>query len=294
MPDGYKAMPLPVLAVFSGVLSKVAAYGFLAIVLPIFPAASVHFQDLMLLIALASILYGSALAFTTTNVRLVLGYSSVAQLGFIVFGIFSLQSAGAQGALLQSINHGLVVAPMFLIVALLAARAHGSEDLRDLGGIALRAPVLATLFLIVSFALLAMPGSSNFVGEFLILLGVFRTKMAFSIIAFTGVAMAAMYALRLFIRAMHNRTGPQVESREMSWRDGLVLVPLVAVILGLALYPQFAIKRGNLAIQATLQPTSRVMNADQANAQLPPLVSGGAAPRVATRTVTGTIPATTP
>jgi NADH-quinone oxidoreductase subunit M len=243
MPDGYRAMPMPVLAVFSGVLSKVAAYGFLRIVLPLFPAATVHFQDLMLLIALASILYGSAMAFTTTNARLVLGYSSVAQLGFIVLGIFALRNEGAQGAILQSVNHGLVVAPAFFIVALLAARAGGSEDLRDMGGLAFRAPVLATLFLIVALATLAMPGSSNFVGEFLILLGVFRAKLVISIVAFTGVALASVYTLRLFIRAMHNRPGPAIESREMSFSDGLVLAPLVAVILFLAVYPQFILKR---------------------------------------------------
>ena len=90
MPDGYRAMPLPVLAVFSGVLSKVAAYGFLRIVLPLFPDAAQHFQTLMLLLALLSILYGSAMAFTTTNARLILGYSSIAQLGFIMLGIFAL------------------------------------------------------------------------------------------------------------------------------------------------------------------------------------------------------------
>ncbi|HEX4735818.1 MAG TPA: NADH-quinone oxidoreductase subunit M, partial [Thermoleophilaceae bacterium] len=128
MPDGYSAMPLPVLAVFSGVLSKVAAYGFLRICLPIFPDASSHFQDLMLLISLASILYGSVMAFTTTNTRLILGYSSVAQLGFITLGIFSLTQQGSQGAILQAFNHGIVVAPAFFIVALLAARAGGSED----------------------------------------------------------------------------------------------------------------------------------------------------------------------
>ena len=106
MPDGYKAMPLPVLAVFSGVLSKVAAYGFLRVVLPLFPDAAVDFQMLMLLIALASILYGSAMAFTTSDTRLILGYSSIAQLGFIVLGIFSLTDQGAQGAILQAVNHG--------------------------------------------------------------------------------------------------------------------------------------------------------------------------------------------
>ena len=123
MPDAYRAAPLPALAVFSGVLAKVGAYGFLRIVLPLFPDATVHFQEVVLLIALASILYGSVMAFTQTNVRLIAGYSSVAQLGFITAGIFALRADGANGALLQMVNHGLVVAPIILIIALLAERA---------------------------------------------------------------------------------------------------------------------------------------------------------------------------
>ncbi|MDX6665138.1 MAG: NADH-quinone oxidoreductase subunit [Solirubrobacteraceae bacterium] len=252
MPDGYLNMPMPVLAVFSGVLSKVAAYGFLKICLPFFPYASAHFQTLLLLVALASILYGSAMAFTTTNARLVLGYSSIAQLGFIVLGIFSLRPEGAQGALLQAVNHGLVVAPAFFVVALLAARAGGSEDLRDMGGGAFRAPVLAALFLVVALATLAMPGSSNFVGEFLILLGVFRAKIVIAVVAFTGVAMASVYMLRMFIRAMHNRAGPKLESRELSLSDGFILVPLVLAILALALYPQVALHRSERDVKASV------------------------------------------
>jgi NADH-quinone oxidoreductase subunit M len=261
MPDGYRAMPLPVLAVFSGILSKVAAYGFLRVVLPLFPDASVHFQELMLLIALASILYGSAMAFTTTHARLILGYSSVAQLGFIVLGIFSLRPEGAQGAIIQAVNHGLVVAPAFFIVGLLAARAGGSEDIRDMGGLAFRAPVLTTMFLIVTFALLAMPGSSNFVGEFLILLGVFKAKVVFSIIAFSGVVMASVYALRMFIRTMHNRLGPTAVSREMTVRDGLVLVPLVAAIIAFALYPQIALYKGEASVTRSIQAAQQAASA---------------------------------
>ena len=249
MPDGYRAMPIEVLMVFSGVLSKVGAYGFLAIVLPLFPQAAAHFQVLMLLIALASIIYGSALAFTQTDVRLIAGYSSVAQLGFITLGIFALNPQGAQGALLQMVNHGLVVAPLFFIILLLSRRAGGSEDVREMGGIAFRAPVLASLFLIVALATLAIPGSSNFVGEFLILLGVFKAKLAIAVIAFSGVVMASVYALRLFIGAMHNRVGLKVHSRDISIRDGLVLVPLVAVILFLALYPQFALHRSEGSVK---------------------------------------------
>jgi NADH-quinone oxidoreductase subunit M len=254
MPDGYRAMPIEVLMVFSGVLSKVGAYGFLAIVLPLFPHAAAHFQTLLLLIALASILYGSLQAFSQTDARLIAGYSSVAQLGFITLGIFALNPQGAQGALLQMVNHGLVVAPVLFIVALLAQRAGGSEDIRDMGGIAFRAPVLATLFLVVSLATLAIPGSSNFVGEFLILLGVFKAKLAIAIIAFSGVVMASVYALRLYIRSMHNRVGPQVQTREISIRDGAVLVPILAVIVFLALYPQLALHRSEASVKAAVAP----------------------------------------
>ena len=252
MPDGYRAMPVEVLMVFSGVLSKVGAYGFLAIVLPLFPQASAHFQVLMLVIALLSILYGSAMAFTQTHARLIAGYSSVAQLGFITLGIFALNPQGAQGAILQMVNHGLVVAPVFFIIALLAARAGGSQDIREMGGIAFRAPLLATVFLVVALATLAIPGSANFVGEFLILLGVFKAKLVIAAIAFAGVVMASVYALRLFIRAMHNRVGPSVKSRELSRMDALVLVPLLAVIVFLALYPQGALKRSEKSAMASV------------------------------------------
>jgi NADH-quinone oxidoreductase subunit M len=268
MPDGYRAMPLPVLAAFSAVLSKVAAYGFLRVVLPTLPAASVHFQEAMLLIALASILYGSVMAFTQTDARLIVGFSSMAQLGFIVLGIFSLRPEGAQGALLQMVNHGLVVLPLFLIVGLLAARAGGSEDVRDMGGIAFRAPVLAALFLVVAFATLAMPGSANFVGEFYILLGVFQSKLAIALVASVGVVLASVYALRMFIRAVHNRVGERVESREIGRADALIVVPLVAVIVAIAVYPQLALRRAEPSVKASVAGAQAAAQAPPAQASL--------------------------
>ncbi len=254
MPDAYRAAPLPALAVFSGVLAKVGAYGFLRVVLPLFPAATVEFQTVILLIALASILYGSVMAFTQTNIRLVAGYSSVAQLGFITAGIFALSADGADGAVLQMVNHGLVVAPLFVIVAILAERS-GTEDLRKMGGMATKAPVLAALFLIVTLATLAMPGSANFVGEFYILNGLFDSKIVFAFIAISGVAMSAYYALRLYQRTMHNRKPGGLVSREIGWRDGAVLVPLVLCILGLALYPQLILKRTDRSATAAVMST---------------------------------------
>jgi NADH-quinone oxidoreductase subunit M len=254
--EAYKSMPIPALAVFSGVLSKVAAYGFLAIVLPLFPQATRHYQTLMLLIALLSILWATSVAFTTRDSRLVIAYSSVAQLGFITLGVFSLRADGGQGALLQMLNHGVVTAAAFFVVAVLAARAGGSESLDDMGGIAFRAPVLATLFLIVTFANLAMPGSSNFIGEFFILLGTFQSKLAIALVASLGVVGAGYYALRLFIGAMHNRVGRSVNSFEIGRGEAIAIVPLVIVILVLAFYPQFGLSRSEHSVDAALAPVA--------------------------------------
>jgi NADH-quinone oxidoreductase subunit M len=251
LPDAYRAAPTPVLVVLSGVLSKVGAYGFLRITLPLYPEAAIHFQELMLVIALASILYGSVMAFTQTSATLVVAYSSIAQLGFITLGIFSLRTDGAQGAVLQMVNHGLVVAPLFFIIALLAARAGGTDDLRRMGGLAFRAPALAALFLIVALATLAMPGSANFVGEFLILTGVLKAKIVYALVAGVGVALAAVYMIRLYQRSMHNPLAAGAESHDLTTQDGLVIAPVVAVIIALALYPQFVLHRAEPAIKAS-------------------------------------------
>jgi NADH-quinone oxidoreductase subunit M len=263
MPDAYRIAPLPVLVVFSAVLSKVGAFGFLRVVLPLYPDAAVQFQEILLVIALASILYGSVMAFTQTNVRLIAGFSSVAQLGFITLGIFSLRPDGADGAVLQMVNHGVVVAAVFLIIAVLAART-GTEDLREMGGLAMRAPILAGLFLIVTLATLAMPGSANFVGEFYILNGVFQEKIMYAMMAMGGVVLAAFYAIRLYQRTMHNRPSEAHEgaSRELSFRDGVVLAPLVACIVALALYPGLILERGEAAVEeatAAVAPDTEVV-----------------------------------
>ena len=251
MAGAYKTCPLPVLVLLSGVLSKVAAYGFLRIVIPLFPDASIHFQDVLLIIGLASILYGSAMAYTQTNMRLIAGYSSIAQMGFITIGIFSLSAAGGDGSVIQMFNHGLVVGVVFLIIAVLIERA-GTEDIREMGGLAKRAPVLAVLFIIVTMALLAIPGSANFVGEFFILKGVFQTKVAIALIASTGIALAAFYALRLYQHTMHDRLPAGTTSREVTLREAVVLVPLVGCIIALALYPGLITTRGEASVDRSL------------------------------------------
>jgi NADH-quinone oxidoreductase subunit M len=256
MPDAYRVAPLPALALFSGVLSKVGAYGFLRIVIPMFPAATSHFQEVILVVAVASILYGSVMAFTQTSARLILGYSSMAQLGFITLGLFSLRPDGADGAVLNMVNHGLVIAPLMLIAVLLVQRT-GSDDITRMGGLAVRAPILAALFLIATLALLAMPGSANFIGEFYILNGIFQAKIVYAFVAAIGIALAAYYALRLYQHAMHNRKPDDIESREVGVLQGAVIAGLVACIVGIALWPGLILHRANDSVNGQLNVTAQ-------------------------------------
>jgi NADH-quinone oxidoreductase subunit M len=243
VPETYRSTSIPVLALLSGVLSKVGVYGFLRIVLPVMPDGAEYWQELFVILAVASIIYGSVVAFSQDNIRLVVAYSSIAQLGFIVLGIFAFEEKGAQGALLQMLNHGLVVVPLFLIIGVIALRSHGSESLAELGGMAVRAPVLAGLFLVVALATLAMPGTTNFAGEILILFGAFEDNLVYGLVASLGVALAAVYMIRLYQGTMHGRVGPRVESREIDGVNLAAVAPLVAVVIALSLYPHFVADR---------------------------------------------------
>lgn len=247
MPITYRSAPLPVLIVLSAVVSKLGAYGFLRIVLPIIPEGAQSFQTVMLILALVAIFYGSIMAFSQNQTRLIVGYSSIAQLGFILLGIFALDPKGSEGAVLQMLNHGLVVIAVFLIIGFLAARV-GSEELAKMGGLAKRAPVFAALFLLVAYATLAMPGTPNFVGETYILFGAFSTHFAWGAVATLGVVLAAVYMLRFFQRAMHYRGSAGDEeterrSKELNSNELGLLLPAVLVLIALAIYPQFVVER---------------------------------------------------
>jgi NADH-quinone oxidoreductase subunit M len=149
------------------------------------------------------------------------------------------------------VNHGLVVAGVFMVIAILYDRTR-TEDVTKMGGQAMRAPFLAALFLVIAMANLAIPGSSNFIGEFYILNGVFQSKIVFAFIAAIGIALAAFYSLRLYQRTMHNRLPEGAESREIGPRDAFILAPLVAVIVALALWPGLILERGEKSVTAVV------------------------------------------
>lgn len=251
MPDTYRAAPLAVLIPLSAVVAKLGAFGFLRVVLPQLPDAVAAFDDVMLVLALIGIVYGSLMAFTQDEARLVVGYSSIAQIGFVGLGIFALDAKGAEGAILQMLNHGIVVIGLFLVIGYLAERS-GSERLSQMGGIAKNAPVFAVLFLIISLATLAMPGSANFVGELYILFGAFDGSFAYGVVATVGVVLAAVYMIRFFQRSMHGPAGA-AESRELDGTELGLLLPAVLITLALAVYPQYVVERVAPAADAALQ-----------------------------------------
>lgn len=263
--DAYRAMPLPALAIFAAVLSKVAAYGMLKLALPILPDAVVDWRILLVVIALVSILYGSLCAFTTNEPRLILGYSSIAQLGFILLGISSLDPAGAQGAILQSVTHALVVVPAIILVALVSERAGGIERLDQLGGLAKRAPVLTAIFLVIALCWLAMPGTGNFAAEYLVLLGQWRVAPWAAIVASIGVVLAAFYALRLMIGALQNSRGAAIpeDAPEVSRFDATVLGTAVGALVFISLVPQIGLNPGETAARNAVGPPRAVYESER-------------------------------
>jgi NADH-quinone oxidoreductase subunit M len=238
LPSAYRESPPEVSAVLSGVVSKAAAYGFLRIAIAKFPEPAQDFRWLILLLAAIGLVYGSLLAFRAPDLRGVIAYSSLAQLGLITLGLFAANDLGYDGAVLQMVNHGLVSATLFLLAGAIERRA-STGDFALLGGMARGRPALATLLMTTGIIALAVPGSSAFAGEFLILAGVFEQGWGWAVVGALAIVLAAMYMLRLISAVLHERRGSAVTDQALDLRPAElgILVPLVACLLALSAWP---------------------------------------------------------
>ncbi|HWH54400.1 MAG TPA: NADH-quinone oxidoreductase subunit M [Gaiellaceae bacterium] len=238
LPDAYRESPPEVAAVLSGVVSKAAIYGFIRIAIAKFPEPTRDFRTVILVLAAIGLVYGSLLAFRAPDLRGVIAYSSLAQLGLITFGVFAVNDLGLDGAVLQMVNHGLISAALFLLAGGIERRAATGEFAR-LGGFARGRPMLATLLMTTGVIALAVPGSSAFAGEFAILAGVFRVGWGYALVGAIAIVLAAMYTLRLISAVLHERPGPSVTPEALDLRPAElgVLVPLVACLLALSVWP---------------------------------------------------------
>jgi NADH-quinone oxidoreductase subunit M len=227
-----------VAAVLSGLISKTAVYGFLRIAIAKFPEPVHDLRVPILVLATIGLVYGSLLAFRAPDIRGVIAYSSLAQMGLIVLGLFAANDLGFNGAVLQSVNHGLISAALFLTAGAIERRT-ATGELALLGGMARGRPALATLLMTTGIIALAVPLSTAFVGEFAILAGVFQQGWAWAVIGATGIVLAAMYMLRLISAVLHRDVGPAVDQGQpdlSSWELG-VLAPLVLLLVGLSIWP---------------------------------------------------------
>ncbi|TFV65447.1 UNVERIFIED_ORG: NADH-quinone oxidoreductase subunit M [Bacillus sp. AZ43] len=279
LPDSGSEAPIGASVLLVGVLDKVGTFGFLRYCLPLFPDASRFFAPFVLVLAVIGILYAALLAMGQSDMKRLVSYTSISHFGFIALGIFAFTTEAATGAVLYMVNHGIATGLLFLVVGMLIARG-GSRQIGDYGGVAAKAPLLAGAFLVAGLASLALPGTNSFVSEFLVLIGSFPEEPVFTIIATTGIILAALYILLMYQRTMHGPargvllqedpaepvpgaggatatatlTAPARTLRvlDLDRRELAVAAPLVALIIVLGVYPQPLLDLIEPAVSATL------------------------------------------
>jgi NADH-quinone oxidoreductase subunit M len=238
LPDSYASCPPAVLTFFAGIVSKLGAFGFIRYGLTLFPGPVHDFQWVLEGLGITSIVYGALLALAQTDIKRIVAYSSVSHLGFVVLGIFALNQNGINGSIIQMVNHGIIIAALFLVVGYVEART-GTRDRHRIAGLERRMPWLYALFLVITLAGLGMPGMNSFVGEFTIMLGAFQANPVLAVLAGVGVVLAAWYMLRLHQGLMHEPLQAAVEGvRDIGIGERLVLLPLVALMVLIGVFPR--------------------------------------------------------
>lgn len=238
LPDAHVEAPTAGSVILAGVLLKMGTYGFLRFCLPLFPDAALKFVPLISILALIGIIYGALVAMVQKDVKSLVAYSSVAHLGFVMLGMFALTTQGVTGSILQMVNHGIATGALFFLVGVVYERRH-TRLISEFGGIAHVMPLYATIFLIVTLASIGLPGTNGFVGEFLILLGTFKSNPVYAVIGTAGIVLAAVYMLWMVQRVFFGVCDKEENKKlsDMNWRETFIAVPLVIMVFWIGIYP---------------------------------------------------------
>jgi len=246
LPDAHVEAPTAGSVILAGILLKMGTYGFLRFAVPFFPTVALDptVQLIIVALALIGIIYGGLVAMVQPDFKKLIAYSSVAHLGFVMLGIWALTLQSVQGALLIMINHGISTGALFFLVGMMYERRH-SRLIEAYGGIARVVPMFAAILTLVSLSSIALPGTNGFVGEFLVLIGSFRTYPIATALATTGVIVAAAYLLTALQRVIFNPVTHEENKKltDLSARELIVLVPLLAGILWIGIYPKPFLRR---------------------------------------------------
>ena len=256
LPHAYMACPIPALLLLTGAMSKTGAYGFLRFCLPLFPEAIESMALVIGFMAASGMVYGAWIALAQKDIKALVAYSSISHLGFIVLGIFAQNGEGIEGSVLQMFNHGIIASALFLIVGFIESRM-GTRNLGELRGLSKSMPVLYGVFMLVMLAALGLPGLNGFVGEFLILMGVWTSHLLAglaSILVLMGglsIVFASIYMLYMFQGSMQEK--PTVESNsDISSSEFKLLLPACILILLIGLYPKPIIDRVSPSVESLL------------------------------------------
>ena len=258
LPDAHVEAPTAGSVILAGVLLKMGTYGFVRFALPMFPDAAVAAVPVMSSLAVIGILYGSLVAMVQSDVKKLVAYSSVAHLGFVMLGMFALNTEGLEGSILQMVNHGLSTGALFLGVGMLYERRH-TREISEFGGVAKPMPVYAALFGIIVMSSVGLPALNGFVGEFLILVGAFAADPRFAVPATFGVVLAAAYMLWMFRRIFFGPVG-NPENRgliDLSLREKAILVAMLVPIVWIGVYPKPFLGRLHASVAELVQTVER-------------------------------------
>jgi NADH-quinone oxidoreductase subunit M len=246
LPDAHVEAPTAGSVILAGIMLKMGTFGFMRFALPLFPGAAMNptIRMIILILALIGIIYGALVAMVQPDFKKLVAYSSVSHLGFVMLGIFALTLQSVQGALMVMINHGISTGALFLLVGIIYERRH-SRLIESYGGIARVVPMFAAALTFVSLSSIGLPGTNGFVGEFLVLIGSFRTYPALTIIATTGVIFAAVYLLWALQRILFNPLDKTENEHvpDLNKRELALLAPLIAAIIWLGVYPAPVLRR---------------------------------------------------
>ncbi len=252
LPDAHVQAPTAGSVILAGVLLKMGTYGLVRFCLPLFPFATFTFMPYIAALAVIGIIYGALVSMVQADFKKLVAYSSVSHLGFVVLGIFAVNEEGMQGSVIQMVNHGLSTGALFLLVGMIYDRRH-TRMIKDFGGLARQMPVYAAFFMIVMLSSAGLPGLNGFVGEFLILLGAFKSEFlsnhTYAILGTTGVIFAAVYLLwsyqRVFFGKIENPANQKL--LDLSRREIAVLVPIVILIVWIGFFPNTFLEKSAAA-----------------------------------------------
>jgi NADH-quinone oxidoreductase subunit M len=238
LPDAHVEAPTAGSVVLAAILLKMGGYGFLRFSLPMFPLASADLAPLVFALSVVAIIYTSLVALMQEDMKKLIAYSSVAHMGFVTMGIFTLTTQGIEGGIFQMLSHGIVSAALFLCVGVIYDRTH-TREIKAYGGLVHRMPVYAAVFMVFTLANVGLPGTSGFVGEFLTLIGAFRVNTWVAMFATSGVILSAAYALWLYRRVIFGKLEKDslAAIADMNPREMAVLLPMVVLTILFGIYP---------------------------------------------------------